>query len=273
MTKNTKIILKKHIYYNSDEVVSILSQLENGFPKLVKKIDSSTKEDNDSKKHNIGGELKAGFGLLGLNGSLTGNVGNTTGSTKSKTLQNAIESTFEEYAVDVIEDTMSYQLKRLNEHPADGTFIKDKSRKFSIIDLKKVISIFSNEDLQKLIIKNGGIDKDSINELISQLKGIRAFFDDTVLIKIDGAIILAEKSKFRISETQLQMINLSKKEINILGQVDETIVNVDNKIDIGSEFEIKDFSDFLPAIVINLMKALFGLDDGDKIINPISIYF
>lgn len=275
MTDKDKIILKKHIYYNSNEVVSILSQLENGFPKLIKKIDSSSSEDTESNSrlNEKKGGIKTGLGIFGVDGSLIANDGKTIGSTKSQTIQNAIETTLEENAVNIIEELMSSNLKKIQEKPADGTFIKDKSKKFSIIDFEKVISIFSNKDLQKLIVKNGTIDKDSIEELISQLQGIKAFFDDTVLIKINGAVILAEKSNFRISETQLQMINLSKKEINILGQVDETIVNVDSKIDVDSDFEINDFSDFLPAIVINLLKTLFGLENGDKIINPISIYF
>lgn len=101
-------------------------------------------------------------------------------------------------------------------------------------------------------------------------------FPDTVVVRTEKALTLCSNNSFRNSQTQILNLVNSKRNITILGIV---IGEKDNLISADEDFsKIEDFQPhqigMFPSIIADMLLNSFSLlQEGDKIIKPIAIYF
>ncbi|WP_054657841.1 DUF6414 family protein [Apilactobacillus ozensis] len=142
MSESEKKQINEYIYFDDQEISSILAQIKNGYPsKLTSTVgDSKTNKKGHSVSTDTKGSAKLKIPLTsegqiqsGISGKHEHIVGN------SNLNQSAVDSVYEDYALNVIENELNDRLldNIRNRKIKEGALVKFRSQ-FNILDLKKI---------------------------------------------------------------------------------------------------------------------------------------
>lgn len=268
--------IKEYLYLDETEMNSILAQLENGIKTAITKTDEfadrTSKSDGRSKANEENGQV----GMPGVANAQykhqSSKSVNTTDES-STTSKNAIETVYNDYALDLLERKLKENNIITNIQQAnDGRFIKINANLESILDFETIHDVLSLDSIMDILKTNDTFlnsDRTDVNSEIKNgfeaVKSLYKIFPNTTFLKVDNKSIFADNKNFRINKSQLQLISLSSRKITVLGKVEAKFSN-ENKS------EAFDIAKMISSLYLNLLEPL-GTKNGDQLIKPIAIYF
>lgn len=284
MVKENKKSIKEYIYLDNLEVNSILAQFEDGIPKVIEEIRQSTEINTEGTSGKMSAGAKGGLNL-GAEGeaSINGELGTNNSDTNSEMYQEAISTVYHDYAVNIMTKELdNAKLLKATTKQNEGSFVQLTSN-FSIIDPISVSSRIDDEAASFML----NFDENSTYaehqeakqgfDLISHFGSLlNKLFPESMLISTNNALTIAEKSNFRMNESQLKSLILAKRKITILGKVESIIHEEDldaNKITESVTNNPLEVINLMPKFSFYVLSALGLIKKEDRLIKPIAIYF
>ena len=276
--------IKEYIYLDNLEVNSILAQFEDGIPKVIEEIKQSTETNTEGTSGKMSAGAKGGFNL-GAKGemSLSSELGTNNSDTNSEMYQEAISTVYHDYAVNIMTKELDKAklLKVTTKHP-EGSFVQLTSH-FNLIDPVSATSSLDNNTISYMLSQSDDNDEDSITDAEEGFEAIRQLgnmlnnlFPDSLLIKTNNALSIAEKSNFRMNEAQLKSLVLSKRKITVVGKIESIASASDiNLAELANTLEESPFSmtTLMPKFSFSVLSELGLIKNDDRVIKPIAIYF
>lgn len=279
----TDSIIREYIYLDNLEVNSILAQFEDGIPKVIEEIKQSTESNTEGTTGKM--STKANGGLqAGVKGEVSfgGELGTNNSETNSDMYQEAISTVYHDYAVNIMTDELEeHGLLKLTTKQPEGAFVQLKSN-FELIDPVSVSSNLDNDIISFMLSFADGDDGDTISakegfSSIAQFGNLlNSLFPDSILIKTNNALSIAEKSNFRMNTAQLKSLVLSKRKITIIGKIESLITEESLNLDaITNNLETNPalFTSLMPTFSFTILNTLNLIKKDDRLIKPIAIYF
>lgn len=278
--------IKEFLYVDEIELNSILAQLESGLPTVLHDMQEALSANNESIK-----KSKTSKFTGGLNVGVTGNASyeNNNSKTQSDIQQNlsqqAIDTVYNDYAVNVILKKLeSNQLLRTNSHQDVGRFV-DIASPFKIFNFQSMHSLLHNQNLSKMVAnQDSEIDENELKEQLGAITAMSSMADiysevlkHTDLISVNNAVVFAESKNFRMNSVQRKMLALRETKIHIFGIVESVVSEKDldiTELDSSGE-DLSALSEFYNRTNFFLI-SLLGKDiikKNDRLIKPIAIYF
>lgn len=222
---------------------------------------------------------------LGAEGeaSINGELGTNNSDTNSEMYQEAISTVYHDYAVNIMTKELdNAKLLKATTKQNEGSFVQLTSN-FSIIDPISVSSRIDDEAASFML----NFDENSTYaehqeakqgfDLISHFGSLlNKLFPESMLISTNNALTIAEKSNFRMNESQLKSLILAKRKITILGKVESIIHEEDldaNKITESVTNNPLEVINLMPKFSFYVLSALGLIKKEDRLIKPIAIYF
>lgn len=275
-TSNDKSI-KEYIYIDETEVNSVLAQLKDGIPQVIRKVIQTTSESNktDGKGNSLTGEITGKIPRCPLSLKAKGehNTSHQISNGSSDMKQKAIDTVYSDHAIDIIENELeSTALMKAHTKQPDGKFVK-LTQKFTITDFSLVKKIATNA-----ITRNSDFnDMKETSEILQEL------FPRTIFVKLNRSLVICDEENFRYNKAQLQAINFSTRKITVIGRV-ETIFRpqtiselkkpfISNSINSKNESTVSSIEKITPVTSMHLLHNVFNLKVDDRIIKPIAMYF
>lgn len=282
--------IREYVYLDETEVNSVLAQLKDGIPKVIRRINQTTSESTqtDGKSDNYKAGAKGGFHLLAeANGEYQHQSSHQNHVGSSDMSQNAIDTVYSDHAIDIIEKELDEMgLMKAHTKQPDGKFVK-LTQKFNIMDFDSLKKFTTNKSIQELI------NDPDFDEFETAAIAIQELYPNTVFVKLNSSIVIGDESNFRYNKTQLQTINFSSRKLTVIGRVETVLTpTIINKIekplsdfsensekensekensDIGKEFLF--LGKIVPIFSMYFLRALFDLKTDDRVIKPIAMYF
>ena len=281
---NSKKPIKEYIYLDNLEVNSILAQFEDGIPKVIEEIRQSTESNTEGTTGKM--STKANGGLqAGVKGEVSfgGELGTNNSETNSDMYQEAISTVYHDYAVNIMTTELdAAKLLKVTTKQEEGSFVQLTSH-FDLIDPISATSSLDDSTISYMLSQNNDNDEndfagaeegfEAIRQLGNMLKNL---FPDSLLIKTNNALSIAEKSNFRMNEAQLKSLTLSKRKITVIGKV-ESIVSTEelNLVELANTIEANPLSvtSLMSKFSFVVLSELGLIKNDDRLIKPIAIYF
>lgn len=288
---------KDYIYLDEDLLNSHLAQFAKGL--LVKETSEHGIENTDGTNGSSEGEVGVN-GIFGLGAKIQHKVTQGDSSSESEFTKNIVENVLNDYAVDLL---MQYCADNSVLHNFDlaseGDFISHESP-FQIYDFEYLKSIIDLDCLKPILDAdtpphNPGSQaskgekakyKLALDEHRAKIKNAETTFKtlynfssfadrllvDSVLIKVNGGIVICKRNKLRLNKAQVSFENESSRKIKIFG----VISAVKKETHPSGEFTPFNLNqlDRVSSVLFDVTLSNFNmLYDNDKIIKPIAIYF
>lgn len=212
--------IREYVYIDETEMNSILAQLKDGIPKVIRKLNQTTleasKTDSEGNKRTSG--IQGGIPKL-AEGKIDSENQNTHQETigNSDMSQNAIDTVYSDHAIDIIEKELEYeQLMHTHTKQSDGTFVKLK-QEFSITDFGLMKNFANNDSLDKLIDES---DKEGFQIFKDSAVALRGLFPETIFIKLKSSLVIGNEHNFRYNKSQLQSANFTDRKLTFIGRVE-----------------------------------------------------
>lgn len=276
--------IKEYIYLDNLEVNSILAQFEDGIPKVIEEIKQSTETNTEGTSGKMSTGAKGGFNL-GAKGemSLSSELGTNNSDTNSEMYQEAISTVYHDYAVNIMTKELDKaKLLKVTTKQPEGSFVQLTSH-FNLIDPVSATSSLDNNTISYMLSQSDDNDEDSITDAEEGFEAIRQLgnmlnnlFPDSLLIKTNNALSIAEKSNFRMNEAQLKSLVLSKRKITVVGKIESIASASDiNLAELANTLEESPFSitTLMPKFSFSVLSELSLIKNDDRVIKPIAIYF
>lgn len=267
--------IREYVYIDNIELNSVLAQLKDGIPTVIKKVNQTTSESKNTigKENNYRAEGGAKFFLEGQAGYEHGNSLQKL-SGKSEMSQSAVDVVYSDYAVDVVEKGLqSENLLKNHAKQEEGTFVK-LTQDFTLLDLELMNEFWANEALPKLMNKSG--DAEDIYTLRDSLSALRDLYPNTIFLKLKSSLVIGDESNFRYNKTQLQIMSLSSRKLTVLGRVESiSTKNLEND-DFIPDFNSNDLtqiSQLMPQMQTYFLKLITGIKKDDRFIKPLALFF
>ncbi|MDY5628885.1 hypothetical protein [Limosilactobacillus coleohominis] len=276
--------IKEYVYLDNLEVNSILAQFDDGIPKVIQEIKQSTESNSEGTSTAMNGNVEAGVDAIAKGtAKFGGEYSLNNNDTNSEMYQEAISTVYHDYAVNIVTQELdSAKLLKTTTRQSEGAFVQLTSH-FNIIDPVSIGSRIDNE-MTSFILDLDNDNNDSELEaakqgflLISQLGTLlNKLFPESMLISTNNALTIAEKSNFRMNESQLKSLVLANRKITVLGKI-ESIVH-DQDLNVDSIIETiatnpSSITTLMPKLSFNTLSALNLIKKEDRLIKPIAIYF
>ena len=271
--------IREYIYIDETEMNSILAQLKDGIPKVIRKLNQTTleasKTDSEGNKRTSG--IQGGIPKL-AEGKIDSENQNTHQETigNSDMSQNAIDTVYSDHAIDIIEKELEYeQLMHTHTKQSDGTFVKLK-QEFSITDFGLMKNFANNDSLDKLIDES---DKEGFQIFKDSAVALRGLFPETIFIKLKSSLVIGNEHNFRYNKSQLQSANFTDRKLTVIGRVEAVFTeNVIKKIaspfsDTTVNNSISEIGEIMPLFSMYFLRLIFQLNNEDRIIKPLAMYF
>ncbi|WEV40311.1 hypothetical protein [Lactobacillus sp. ESL0681] len=272
--------IKEYVYIDETEMNSVLAQLKDGIPKVIRKVNqttseaSSTDSEGTSKSSGIqGGIPKLAEGKLDSvnQNSHQETIGNSDMS------QNAIDTVYSDHAIDIIEKELEHdQLMHTHAKQIDGTFVKLK-QEFSITDFGLMRDFTDNDSLEKLITDED--NKEGFQMFKDSAIALQGLFPETIFIKLNSSLVIGNERNFRYNKAQLQSANFTNRKLTVIGRIEACFTeNVMKKIaspfsDTTTDNSISEIGEIMPVFSMYFLQMLFQLNKEDRIIKPLAMYF
>lgn len=262
---------REYIYFDEVEINSILSQLDNGLTTVIKDLQSALEGDetttNKSHKIKTEGRLntKIGGGISTSKGNEEQHV-----SSKQKVSENAIETVYNDYALNlIIQRLKENQLLKENIGAEDGSFVKITAN-YSIVDFGSFGNLFSLPFFKQMAGDRGTVEMiDTMFSTYSQVIG------ETELIHLTNALTFAKPEYFRMDKSQRRMLPFRKTKLTVFGIAEAKLNNNDLNFDFDQEFE--KHPELLGSLSSNIAMLLLSemgiVKQNDRLIKPIAMYF
>lgn len=276
--------IKEYIYLDNLEVNSILAQFEDGIPKVIEEIKQSTETNTEGTSGKMSTGAKGGANLVATGEvSATGEFGTNNSDTNSEMYQEAISTVYHDYAVNIMTRELDdAKLLKVTTKQPEGSFVQLTSH-FNLIDPVSATSSLNNNTISYMLSQSDDNDKDSIADAEEGFEAIRQLgnmlnnlFPDSLLIKTNNALSIAEKSNFRMNEAQLKSLALSKRKITVIGKIESIASSSDlNLAELANTLEESPFSitTLMPKFSFSVLSELGLIKNDDRVIKPIAIYF
>lgn len=271
--------IREYVYIDETEMNSILAQLKDGIPKVIRKLNQTTleasKTDSEGNKRTSG--IQGGIPKL-AEGKIDSENQNTHQETigNSDMSQNAIDTVYSDHAIDIIEKELDYeQLMHTHTKQSDGTFVKLK-QEFSITDFGLMKNFANNDSLDKLIDES---DKEGFQIFKDSAAALRGLFPETIFIKLKSSLVIGNEHNFRYNKSQLQSANFTDRKLTVIGRVEAVFTeNVIKKIaspfsDTTVNNSISEIGEIMPLFSMYFLRLIFQLNNEDRIIKPLAMYF
>lgn len=271
--------IREYVYIDETEMNSILAQLKDGIPKVIRKLNQTTleasKTDSEGNKRTSG--IQGGIPKL-AEGKIDSENQNTHQETigNSDMSQNAIDTVYSDHAIDIIEKELEYeQLMHTHTKQSDGTFVKLK-QEFSITDFGLMKNFANNDSLDKLIDES---DKEGFQIFKDSAVALRGLFPETIFIKLKSSLVIGNEHNFRYNKSQLQSANFTDRKLTVIGRVEAVFTeNVIKKIaspfsDTTVNNSISEIGEIMPLFSMYFLRLIFQLNNEDRIIKPLAMYF
>ena len=288
---------KDYIYLDEDLLNSHLAQFEKGL--LIKETSEHGLESSDSTNGSMTADAGVN-GIFGLGLKLQNQVSEGDSSTESEFTKNIVENVLSDYAVDLLmQDCADNGVLHSFNSASEGDFISHKSA-FQIYDFEYLKSIIDLDCLKpildadappqspgvqaskgekakyKLALDGHRAKIKSAETTFKTLYNFSSFADrllaDSVLIKVNGGIVICKRNKLRLNKAQVSFENESSRKIKIFG----VISVVKKETHPSGEFTPFNLNqlDRVSSVLFDVTLSTFDmLHDNDKIIKPIAIYF
>lgn len=285
-TKPKEITLKEYIYLDNIEMNSILAQFEDGIPQLIRSVQQSTTSYTDTHSKTKSFTQEGGIDVGAKAEIKHSSADADTGSELNGELnQQAIDTVYSDYAVDLIEDKLNQAnaLKTTSKQP-EGAFVKLQSS-FSLFDFESLYNLTRSNAIYPLMKMADDYQPEwqTNAETMSQsAEVLNSIFSNTVFFKQKNSLAFAESNNLRMNLTQLQMLSNSTRKITMLGKI-ESIVSeediseepsvVQESEDSESEDSFEQIRTIIPKMATYFLKMFTGIKKDDRLIKPIAIYF
>ncbi|MGQ2384032.1 DUF6414 family protein [Lactiplantibacillus plantarum] len=264
--------IKEYIYFDSIEISSILSQLDDGLVtvqrKLLQALQGTEERSEEGRETNLEGGINA--------------IAKATAQHKSKSIQgtvnqdqtinsSSIESVYNDYAVDVIIKRLQSLQKIYDTTDCSNGSIIKITADYSMFEFTDAADLFKSP----VVIEMMGMN----NEDGKTAKGILDLLNntttDSALIKLQKAVVIAKNNNFRMNLAQRQMLHFRKDKITVLGMIQAKIA--ENDLDMSSFNDFENHPEFIGDIstklTMNLWSYLKIIKKDDRLIKPLAIYF
>lgn len=285
MDKNYKEI----IFLNETELYSALAQLNKGY------IDSLIDKSSNNYKS---GESDTSAGTAGIEGGIPTVMKGAYKDTNSHTSSSEDSESYGKDRNVVLND---YNLSNLIESLRNNNMLKILSASnegdfvlftsdFSLTDFKFSSKVLGaehgsgiNSDVKNMMKSTDSWSKeaeDNFKAIAHFMKFGNLMTQGNVLIRMNGATILASNSHFRMNNGELQSIAYTSRKLTVLGIVEAktnevSINSITSKLS-ESKPDINDLS-MIGSIVPSLSEMTFYasglLKSGDRFIKPIALFF
>lgn len=162
-------------------------------------------------------------------------------------------------------DTESEEIKKLN---ADLKFLEKKKNK-SKEEKDRIKQI---KDYMKLKKEETTNNFDTFKTLNALSKFCMTIFPETILIKTKKSLTYAKEENFRMSSSQLSLLNDSKRKIKIFGQI-VAIKTETHPEGNFKELKASQINQITSSITDIFLSNFEMLNDGDYEIKPVAIFF
>lgn len=282
---------KDYIYLDEEFLNSHLAQFEKGL--LIKETDERGMESSDSTNESMDAETGIN-GILGIGLKLQSKVSEGDSSTESEFTKNIVENVLHDYAVDLLiqhctDNNILFDFNTASE----GSFVTYSSP-FQIYDFNylkdltdpNIIGPILPDTPQKPSSQSGKRDQieyqkqkqalQKCTETFNLIHNLSVFADkllsDSLLIKVQKGIIICKRSKLRLNKAQVSFENESNRKIQVFGVV-STKKEETHPQGIFPFFKPSDI-DKVSSMLFDITLSSFNiLNNNDKIIKPIAIYF
>ncbi|RHW52651.1 DUF6414 family protein [Lactobacillus bombicola] len=280
--RNSIKSIKEYVYIDETEMNSVLAQLKDGIPRVISSVNQMSNEEAIENSKSNTGSVDSGFNI-GIKGKVGYQKQNNSGtsSTESRMSQTAIETVYNDYAINIIEEELKKaELLKESANLSAGSFVK-LTQKFSISDFNLMKQFTGNTSIANLIEDES--DKDGFNTFRDSAIALQGLFPDTIFVKLNSSLILGNENDFRYSKPQLEATNFSDRKITVIGRV-ESVLTKEVIEQISSPFsEISDIptdnesmeimGKIMPLFSMYFLQALFNMKEEDRIIKPLAMYF
>ena len=288
---------KDYIYLDEDLLNSHLAQFEKGL--LIKETSEHGFENSDSTNGAMTADAGVN-GIFGLGLKLQNQVSEGDSSTESEFTKNIVENVLSDYAVDLLmQDCADNGVLHSFISASEGDFISHKST-FQIYDFEYLKSIIDLDCLKPILDADAPPQspgaqaskgekakyKLALDEHRTKIKNAETTFKmlynfssfadrllaDSVLIKVNGGIIICKRNKLRLNKAQVSFENESLRKIKIFGVV-STVKKETHPS--GNFISLRPNQlDQVSSLLFDITLSNFDmLHDNDRIIKPIAIYF
>ncbi|MCL0330676.1 DUF6414 family protein [Apilactobacillus xinyiensis] len=274
--------INEYIYFDDQEISSILAQVNRGYPSVLKTSVSDTqgteRRNDINPKISLKGESKIPF--IGKGGTQAGIAGTHSHSTTNSNInQSAVDSEYEDYALNVIEENLREIICEdiCNENIQEGNLVKFSSD-FNFFDIKQLKDLYNSKSFMQVSLSNkqNKKEKDAVRNDINNFKNIinalSISYEDTMLLEAKDSVIIAKESKIRMSHSQITMLDFTKRKLTVLGRVESIIDKEENELK-NIINNVDKINKMMPALSISMLSELFELKKGNKLIKPIALYF
>ncbi|QCZ50972.1 DUF6414 family protein [Levilactobacillus brevis] len=273
---------KEFIYVDEIELNSILAQLDNGLPTVIKDVQEALSGNTEITSSEIGknGKLDVVVAKAGTNKKDK----SESHSIEQQMSQQAIETVYSDYAVNIIKKRLDEERQlKVTSKQAVGAYVLLQS-KFEILNFSRMNRLMNNSALADMLTEQEGLDHEELDSQIEGLRQISKLTDlySTItkgvdLISINNALVYAESKNFRMNASQRQVLSNGNRKITILGIIESVVSEEDMDVD----FQVDDntglsfLSDLESGINMYLIHLLGDkiLKKDDRLVKPIAIYF
>ncbi|MBS0955903.1 DUF6414 family protein [Lactiplantibacillus plantarum] len=264
--------IKEYIYFDSIEISSILSQLDDGLVTVQRKLLQALQGTEERSEEGRETDLEGGVNA----------VAKAVAQHKSKSIHgtvnqdqtinsSSIESVYNDYAVNVIIKRLQSLQKIYNTTDCPNGSIIKITADYSMFEFTDAAGLFKSSFVNKMM---GMDDEDgqSAKAILDLLDNTTA---DSALIKLQRALVIAKNNNFRMNLAQRQMLHFRKDKITVLGMIQAKITAAD--FDMNSFNDFENHPEFIGDVATRLSMFLWSylkiIKKGDRLIKPIAIYF
>jgi hypothetical protein len=280
MTNNS---YREIIYLDETELTSALAQFDGGLKQSL--TATSATSSRSGHENQVNGKASGGFNALVASANGEAGYNYTTNKSNAKTVEEAMEIYFGDYELNQLLTRLKGILTDENDSE-EGTFIKTTSA-FRLFDfatlnaalnvplMKKIMSKIQNEDGTGTQWDKGAEEGFKLMGSITEFAG--NFVPDTILCSLNGATVYAEKSNFRMSSPQLNLLQSTNRKVTVLGITESVAGSPKNDMDkLANEMgngQLDRLGTFASSFSETMLTALGITKKGNKLIKPIALYF
>lgn len=270
--------IKEYIYLDNVEINSLLAQFEDGIPQVIQSIKQNGLSNSEmlSKGNTEKGKLSI---PTVASGEYTHSSQSQTGETYSSMSQEAISTVYNDYAVDIVTNELEKNgLLKLTVKPEEGSYIQVASN-FELVYPASMGSNIDGSAFKEMMKWSDNQNDADLTDFDNTFKLLGAFskilndiFPNSIILKINHALVIANSDNLRMTNAQLRMLSFSKRKITILGKIESEIDEVDLD-EVFKSFEPQMIPEFFSRMGLLAISTVSDISKNDRLIKPLAIYF
>lgn len=269
--------IKEYIYLDNVEINSLLAQFEDGIPQVIQNVKQTGL--SNSETYSKGNTEKGKLGVAVASGEYTHLSQSQNDETYSSMSQEAISTVYSDYAVDIVTNELEKNnLLKLTALPEEGNYIQVTSN-FELIDPASMGSNIDSSAFKEMVKWSDDKGGASLEDFDKTFKLLEAFskilndiFPNSVILKINHGLVIANIDNLRMTSAQLRMLSLSKRKITILGKIESEIDALEPD-EVFKSFEPQMIPEFFSRMGFFVISTVSNISKNDRLIKPLAIYF